>query len=55
LVQQDRDQEAKAAAQPAEGEKLEWEAPELLVEEIGTATQGGTTGDVNPVDDTWYS
>jgi hypothetical protein len=49
------DQDVNAADLPDESEKLEWEAPELLVEDVATATQGGTTGDVNPVDDTWYS
>jgi hypothetical protein len=54
-VEQNEDQNEKAVGPPSEGEKLEWEAPELLSEEIHTTTQGGTTGDVNPVDDTWYS
>jgi hypothetical protein len=40
---------------PAETGQLAWEAPGLLVEEVKMATQGGTTGDVNPVDDSWYS
>jgi hypothetical protein len=38
-----------------DSEKLEWETPELLVEHVETATQGGTIGDVDPVDDAWYS
>lgn len=54
-MEQNKDQNEKAAGPPLGDEKLEWEAPELLSEEIHTATQGGTTGDVHPVDDTWYS
>jgi hypothetical protein len=47
--------ETNSADRPDEGEKPDWEAPTLLVEDVGTVTQGGTTGDVNPVDDAWYS
>lgn len=54
-MEQDKDPNTNNTVPPAEPGRLEWEAPELLVEEVATATQGGTTGDVNPVDDTWYS
>lgn len=33
----------------------EWQTPELIVEDVEKQTQGGTTGDVHPVDDAWYS
>lgn len=33
----------------------EWETPELIVEDVESRTQGGTIGDVHPVDDAWYS
>jgi hypothetical protein len=54
-MDQDKDQNADHVVPPAESGKLVWEAPELLIEEVTTATQGGTTGDVHPVDDSWYS
>ena len=54
-MEQNHDHDTQLTPPPAEDDKLAWEAPTLLVEDVGTVTQGGTTGDVNPVDDTWYS
>lgn len=41
---------------PATGEDLkEWQTPDLIVEEVPAVTEGGTIGDIHPVDDAWYS
>ena len=41
---------------PATGEELkEWQTPDLIVEEVPAVTEGGTIGDIDPVDDAWYS
>lgn len=44
------------AARVSEPERLEeWETPELVVEDVQSATFGGTIGTVNsPGDDIWY-
>ena len=54
-AEQDQSEDEPVPGSPTENERLEWEAPTLLVEDVVAVTQGGTTGDVNPVDDTWYS
>lgn len=38
-----------------EDERKEWQTPDLIVEDVEKQTQGGTTGDIDPVDDAWYS
>lgn len=54
-AEQDQSKDEPVPGSPTGNERLEWAAPTLLVEDVGAVTQGGTTGDVNPVDDTWYS
>lgn len=34
---------------------LEWETPELIVEDVDAITKGGPIGDIDPVDDAFYS
>lgn len=47
------DENSKAETQ--EEQLQEWQTPDLIVEDVEKATQGGTIGDVDPVDDAWYS